>query len=437
MIKIKTILFILLILLIFLFSSCSKKESNVVYFAVGGAPNEIELWEEIVKEFELKTDIKVGILRQPTDTDQRRQGLVVPLKSKKKDPDVFLMDVAWIAQFAASNYLEPLDSYIRENNLDLNVFFSNVVNLVDKYNDKIIALPIYVDGGVLYYRKDLLKKYGYLKPPQTWEELLRYSLKIQEEERKNNPNFYGFVWQGAQYEGLICNFLEVSGSNNGGIVISNGRISLNTKENREALQFMHDLIHKYKVSPPNTFTEMKEEEVRMFFEQGNALFERNWPYAWTLHQSEGSKVKDKIGIAPLPHFPGKKSISTLGGWHIGISKYSDKKHESFEFIKFVISYPIQKKLAIELGWNPGRKDLYEDKELLESLPHFLYLRQVFENAYPRPNLPYYTQISEILQKYINSAISGKMNVNTALKKAEKEVQKIIDRYNGCIKIGKK
>lgn len=413
---------------IFLIQGCARKEKNIICFAVGGAPNEIELWEEIVKEFELQSGVKVKILRQPTDTDQRRQGLVVPLKSKKKDPDVFLMDVAWIAQFAASGWLEPFDSYVKEDNLNLEVFFSKVVNLADKYNGELIALPVYVDGGLLYYRKDLLKKYGYDKPPQTWEELLKYSLKIQENERKFNPNFYGFVWQAAQYEGLICNFLEFAGSNNGGVVITNGKILLNSPQNRQALQFMCDLIHKYKISPPNTFTEMKEEEVRIFFQQGNALFERNWPYAWSLHQSKDSNIRDKVGIAPLPHFPGGRSVSALGGWHIGISKYSDKKKESFEFIKFVTSYNTQKKLAVELGWNPGRKDVYKDKELLRELPHFAYLRSVFENAQPRPNLPYYTQISEVMQQYINAALAGKLPVNSALQKAETEAQKIIERY---------
>ena len=425
-----SLLCIILILLCFVFFilSCAREEKNIICFSVGGAPNEIDFWEKLVAQFELQSGIKVKILRQPTDTDQRRQGLVVPLRSKKKDPDVFLMDVAWIAQFAASGWLEPLDSYVKEDNLNLEVFFSKVVNLADKYNGELIALPVYVDGGLLYYRKDLLKKYGYDKSPQTWEELLDYSLKIQENERKSNPNFYGFVWQGAQYEGLICNFLEFAGSNRGGITITDNKIFLDTPENRQALQFMYDLIHKYKVSPSNTFTEMREEEVRIFFQQGNALFERNWPYAWALHQNKDSNVRNKVGIAPLPHFPSGRSVSTLGGWHIGISKYSNRKQQSFEFIKFVTSYDTQKKLAIELGWNPARKDVYEDKELLRKLPHFAYLRPVFENAQPRPNLPYYTQISEVMQQYINAALAGKLPVNTALQKAEKEAQKIIERY---------
>jgi len=414
-------------LFMILFAGCRGTEEAIT-FAVGGAPNEIEFWETLVKEFTRQTGIKVNILRQPTDTDQRRQGLVISLKSRKADPDVFLMDVAWVAQFGASEWLEPLDDYIKNENMNLDVFFNRVVNLVDRYNGGLIALPVYIDGGVLYYRKDLLRKYGYSEPPETWDKLVDCALKVQKDMRNINPNFYGFLWQGAQYEGLVCNWLEFAASNGGGIILRDGKIKLNLPSNIEAVQFMYDLIHTYKISPPNTFTEMKEEEVRMSFQKGDALFERNWPYAWALHQSEDSYVKGKVDIAPLPHFPSGKSVSTLGGWHIGISKYSDAKSKAFKFLKFVVSYETQKKLALKLGWNPGRKDVYNDNEVLERLPHLAKLKNVFENALPRPNLPYYTQISEILQHYINAAIAGKLTPEVALSRAEKEAQNVIERY---------
>ncbi|MDD3627853.1 MAG: ABC transporter substrate-binding protein [bacterium] len=291
-----------------------------------------------------------------------------------------------------------------------------------------LALPVYIDGGLLYYRKDLLLSAGYDKPPETWIDLVEISLKIQEKERKKNNEFYAFVWQGAQYEGLVCNFIEFAGSNNGGIFIENNTILINTPENLLAVQFMQDLIHKYKISPQNTFTEMKEEEVRTFFQQGNAVFERNWPYAWGLHNNEDSPVKGKVGIAPLPHFIDGKSVSTLGGWHIGISKYSDNPQASIKFIQFITSYDIQKKLTLELGWNPGRKDVYEDTEVLEKNPQFRELKSVFENAMPRPGIPYYTQISEVIQKNLNALLSGKGDPETVLNDTENEIQKIIDRY---------
>ena len=408
---------------------CTRRVEKGIVFAVGGAPNEIDFWEELIEEFKEEEGIQIRILRQPTDTDQRRQGLLIPLKSKQADPDIFLMDVAWIAQFAASGWLERLDHFCTEDRMDCQVFFEKVIHLADRFDGDLVALPLYIDAGLLYYRRDLLEKYGYHRPPLTWKELVDCSRHIQGMMRKENPEFFGFVWQGAQYEGLVCNFLEFAGSNGGGIVIRDGRIGLRTFENIESTRFMYDLIHNYGISPPNTFTEMKEEEVRIFFQQGKALFARNWPYAWPLYQAEGSRVKDRVGIAPLPHFSSGESISTLGGWHIGISRYSDAKSLSWKFVRFAVSFDAQKRLAMGLGWNPARRDVYEDQEVLQEMPHFATLGEVFQNAAPRPNLPYYSQISEVLQEHLNAILAGKSSPEKGLEEAESEAQRIMDRYS--------
>ena len=409
---------------------CAGEEERSITFAVGGAPRELEFWEELLDGFEQLSGIQVNILRQPTDTDLRRQGLVVPLRSGQSDPDVFLMDVAWIAQFSSSGWLEPLDTYVEERGIELDAFFRGLLSSIDLRGGQLVALPVYVDGGLLYYREDLLARYGYERPPRTWNELVEYSIHVQEQVRESNPDFYGFVWQGAQYEGLICNFIEFAVSNGGGILDDGGKFSLTIEENIGALRFMRDLIHRYRVSPPNTFTEMREEEGRIFFQQGNALFERNWPYAWALHQEDHSAVKGRVQIAPLPHFPGGKSVSTLGGWHIGISKYSRKKSISWELVEFITSYEIQKKLALGLGWNPGRMDVYGDSEVVKRFPHFTTLTEVFENAYPRPIIPYYTQLSEVMQRHINGTLAGECEPEPALSAAEREVMRLEERYGG-------
>ncbi len=408
-------------------AGCAGKEEAVT-LAVGGTPNELDFWEVIIGEFEKESGINVELQRQPTDTDQRRQSLVLALKSGHRNPDVFLMDVAWIAQIAASGWLEPLDEHVRGAGMDLDAFFTRVVDLADRYDGKLVALPVYVDGGLLYYRKDLLSRHGIDRPPDTWQELIRYSLKVQEKVRADNPAFHGFVWQGAQYEGLICNFQEFAASNGGGIVGPDGRIALDTPANREALRLMYDLIHTHGVSPPNTFTEMKEEEVRLAFQRGDALFERNWPYAWSLHQADGSGVQDAVGIVPLPHFPSGRSASTLGGWHVGISAFSDVTGPSFQLVEFLTSFPVQKKLAMELGWNPGRKDVYTDSEVVAKFPHFDVLRAVFDNALPRPNLPYYTQVSKVLQQHLNAALAGQVTPEKALADAQRDAEKVVKRY---------
>lgn len=410
-----------------LICSCTFHSDADLTIALGGAPAEIDFWETIIREFENESGATIELLRQPSDTDQRRQQLIISLRARQATPDVFLIDVAWLAQFAASGWLEPLNDYVARDNLDLNAFFTRVVDMTDIYEKKLIALPVYVDGGLLYYRKDLLDAHGY-EPPQTWNQLVEYSKKIQDEQRETNPAFYGFVWQGAQYEGLVCNFIEYAVSNNGGITISSSDKIIDTEQNIEAVNFMYDLIHTYKISPENVYTELKEDETRLFFQQGNALFERNWPYAWALHQSDESPVKDKVGIVPLPHFEGGESAAALGGWHVGISHYSDAKDLAWQFVKYITSYDVQKRCALEIGWNPGRQDVYTDKGILAKLPYFERLRTVFEHAVARPYVPYYTQLSQIIQRYLNTIIAGKQPAQKGLSEAEKELKSIVEQY---------
>ncbi len=399
-----------------------------VTFAVGGAPAEFDHWERVVRDFEGETGIRVELLRQPTDTGLRRQGLMVPLQARKASPDVFLMDVAWLRQFAASAWLEPLGPYLGTDGCaDRDAFFPGILDTTDTYDGRVVALPVYVDAGLLYYRADLLKKYGLPGPPETWGELLRYSEIVQRGERTSRPGFYAFVWQGAQYEGLACDFQEFAGRS-GGFRVDNGSVIVDTPANRRALQFMHDLIWKYGISPPNTYTDMREEETRAFFDAGDALFERNWPYAWTLHQGSGSRVRGKIGIAPVPGWSRGGGAACLGGWHAGISRFSDAKAESVRFLCYLTSRDTQKRLALALGWNPGRRDLYSDPELLARTPHIAVLREVFERARPRPLLPYYSQLSEILQRHLNAALAGTASPEEALSAARREMQAVVARY---------
>ncbi|MCD6489199.1 MAG: extracellular solute-binding protein [Thermodesulfobacterium sp.] len=138
--------FFLVLFLLFLLIGCSSEDKSKLTFMVGGAPNELIFWSKVVKNFEKKTGIEVEILRQPADTEQRRQSLVIALSSHNRDPDVFLMDVIWISQFSASEWLEPLDRYLKNSPLALKLFFEKVVKNIDTYKGKIVALPVYIDG---------------------------------------------------------------------------------------------------------------------------------------------------------------------------------------------------------------------------------------------------------------------------------------------------
>jgi multiple sugar transport system substrate-binding protein len=390
-------------------------------FSVGGAPAELAVWEQFVADFEDRTGIEVEIARQPSDTTQRRQGLIVALDSGQRNPDVFLMDVAWVGLFAAAGWLEPLTG------VDRTPFFPGIVETVDVHDGALLALPVYVDGGVLYYRRDLLEQYGVDGPPQTLAQLRRTALRVQAGERPQRPDFYGFVWQGAQYEGLVCVFLELAGAE-GGFTRRDGRLLVDTEANLRALRAMCAMIWDDRISPPSTFTEMREEQVRTWFQQGNALYERNWPYAWSLHQASDSPVRGAVGVTAVPALRADDRVSTLGGWHAAISVHSDRKADARRFIEFITSYELQKRMVTALGWNPGRRDLYNDPEVLASAPHFAELARVFQHARPRPVEPYYPQLSQILQRRLNAALAGSIAPVDALAEAQREIDALVERY---------
>jgi len=350
-------------------SGCGRHDPSAVSFAIGGTPSELQFWEGLMAEFTGQTGVQVELIPLPSDSELRRQGIAVPLNAGLATPDVFLMDVVWVPQFAASNWLMPFDRIPGSAAIDSSAFFREVIEQVDTFHGRLLALPVYVDGGVLFYRTDLLARYGYSAPPETWDELLTTALDVQRKERVTNPGFSGFVWQGAQYEGLVCTWLEFAASGNGGFAFAAGYPMLDGSANVRALQFMQDIIHRQAISPVNTFTEMREEEVRVAFQRGDALFERNWPYAWPLHQEEGSPVRGKVGIAPLPRFAGGRSVAALGGWHVGISHATDAPQDSLRLVQFIASPETQKKLAVGLAWNPGRTDVYGESDLLDRLPH--------------------------------------------------------------------
>jgi multiple sugar transport system substrate-binding protein len=302
-----------------------------------------------------------------------------------------------------------------------------VIESVDRHDGRYYALPAFLDVGVLYYRSDLLERHGFGGPPATWDELLQQSLRIQSAERKHNPNFNGFVWQGAQYEGLVCTFLEFVATHGGGI-LRDGAVDLQQDGNLAALRFMQGLIQNHRISPLNTYTEMQEEEVRRTFQRGNALFERNWLYAWSLHQQPGSKVRGKIGMAPLPHARGHSTAAALGGWHLGISKTSDVKDRAWNLVSYLLSREVQKKLLMTLGWYSCRKDVYTDPEVLQNVGNVEQLQQIVAQAVHRPDLAYYDAVSRVIQRDVNDCLSGKLEARKALAAMQAKIGQIERTY---------
>lgn len=403
--------------------SCSQREGHLedkdtitLIFKHGKIAGDPEPFEKLLEKFEHENPgIKVKDETLPSSTDEQHQFYVINLEGKSSDFDIFSLDVIWVPEFARAGWLRDLSHLLSmEERKD---FFPGPMQAVT-YRDRVYAIPWYIDAGLLYYRKDLLQKYGF-SPPETWQELIYTAQYITLREK----GLYGFIWQGKQYEGLVCNVFEFFWSNSGD-VLKDDKVVVYSPDNIYALQFMRDLIVKYKVTPPLVTTAI-EEPTRHIFENGRALFMRNWPYALNIFEKESSTVKGKVGVSPLPSFPGKESASTLGGWQLGINRYSKYPEAAERLTKFLTSSESQKVLALTIGYKPTKKSLYKNEDLIKQHPFIANLYEVFMKARPRPVSPYYMMITQVLQSEFSAAISGIKTPEEALNSIHEQIEHIL------------
>jgi trehalose/maltose transport system substrate-binding protein len=410
---------------VFLFSCpVSKKVKEefgivTVVFKHGKIAGDPEAFRSLLQRFEAEhPGIMVKDETLPASSDQQHQFYVISLEGHSGDFDVLSMDVIWVQEFARAGWIRDLSDLLPSEKRG--EFFPGPMTAVT-YQGGAYAIPWYIDAGLLYYRKDLLDKYG-LGPPKTWEELVSTAQTILKGEE--DPHLRGFVWQGKQYEGLICNVLEFIWSAGGHVLNDRGRVILASKESEVALGFMRDLIARYRVSPAMV-TSADEEATRRIFGEGRAIFMRNWPYAWNRFEQKGSKVRGKVGVAELPSFPGHSSAATLGGWQLGINRYSPHPKEAEALVQFLTSSEIQRRMAIEIGYKPTRKSLYKDEKLIASQPFITGLYGVFLSARPRPVTPYYLMLSQALQPEFSAALVGLKRPEKALRDAQLEMNYIL------------
>ena len=289
-------------------------------------------------------------------------------------------------------------------------------------NGKLLGMPWYTDAGLLYYRSDLLKKYG-LRVPQTWEELTQTAAKVQAGERaKGAKDFHGFVFQAKAYEGLTCNALEWVGGQGGGTVVNaDGQITIRNAEAAKALNLAASWIGT--ISPTGVLN-YEEEEGRGVFQNSNALFMRNWPYAWALLQKNDSLVKDKVGVAKLP---GNPSAAALGGWQLGVSKYSKHQAIAADLVMYMTSAAVQKSRAIHGSFNPTLPALYKDKDVLEANEFMGALADVFANSVARPTTATGLKYPQVSQSFWNAAhevMSKRATGEEAVAKLESRLKQI-------------
>ncbi|MFT3974143.1 MAG: ABC transporter substrate-binding protein [Amaricoccus sp.] len=388
---------------------------NLVSGAVGA---DIAVYQELVKPWEEKTGNKVTFVPMPSSTTDQFAQYKLWLAAGNKDIDVYLVDVIWAPQLS-------------EQFLDLTQAFAPVANdhfpsivASQTVNGKLIAAPFFTDAPALYYRKDLLDKYGE-KVPETWDELSATAKKIQDGERAaGSKDIWGYVWQGAAYEGLTCNGLEWIASNGGGhIVEADGEISVNNENAAKALEMAAGWVNT--ISPGGVLS-YTEEESRGVWQTGNAVFMRNWPYAYALGNGGDSPIKGKFDVAPLPSGGGdNKSAATLGGWNLAVSKYSPNAEVATDLVLYMTGAEFQKGNAIKASHLPTIQSLYDDKDIAAAQPLIPHWKGIFLNAVPRPSAATKVKYNEVSNKFwtaTHEVLAGTSTAQDSLEVLEADLQ---------------
>ncbi|QQE79436.1 ABC transporter substrate-binding protein [Alicyclobacillus sp. SO9] len=370
---------------------------------------------KLIKEFEAKyPNVKVTLQNQNNNTDTNKASLTTAIQGGSSKPDVYMGDVVWPAQMASHSMAVPLDTKLPKS--FWNRFASGLVKGAT-YKGHVYAAPFFVDSGFLFYRKDLLKKAGIANPPTTWAELKADAQKVQ----KKGLVQYGYVWQGASYEGTTCDFTEFLADAGGKVLNSSGKPVIDSPQAQKALTFMTGLI-KSGVSPKAEDT-FHEKESMNVFDQGNALFLRNWSYAWSNSQtSKNSKVVGKVGVTVLPTFKGNsKHYSTIGGWDLYVNPHSKNMLADLAFINWMTGKGGQDILAKDYSELPTNASVQNDPAVKKVSPVFTIVNKTSFVSRPSQN-PNYAAISQAIYQNVNKALSGGTTPAAALKKAQSQIK---------------
>ncbi|ARO33915.1 trehalose/maltose ABC transporter substrate-binding protein (plasmid) [Rhizobium sp. NXC14] len=373
-----------------------------ISFAANTTGKNVEFLNKQLAIFEKETGNQVKLVTMPSSSSEQFSQYRLWLAAGNKDIDVYQTDVIWAPQLA--------DQFIdlKEATKDVaGQFFPSII-ASQTVNGRLVALPLFTDAPALFYRKDLLEKYDKL-PPKTWDEMAATAKEVQDKERQaGQKDLWGYVFQGNSYEGLTCNALEwVKSSGGGQIVEPDGTISINNEKAAAALERAKGWIGT--ISPPGVLA-YQEEESRGVWQTGNAVFMRNWPYAYSLGNGADSAVKGKFDVMTLPvAAAGDKPSSTLGGWNLAVSKYSEKQEAAIALVKFLASKDVQKARAIELSNLPTLTDLYDDKDIAAAQPFMPNWKPIFQDAVPRPSATAKVKYNEVSSKFwtaVHNTLSG-------------------------------
>ena len=379
----------------------------------------------ILEQFTAETGIQTELEEGGATSEVRDQYLSTILTSRSGDIDLYLMDVVNPPQYAAAGWAEPLDGYFESPEAEqefLEPFLDSVVeaNTVD---GQLYGVPGWTDAQFLYYRQDLLDKYGF-EPPKSWEELKTQALAITEGE--GDPNLQGFNYQGAAIEGTNCTFLEALWTAGGNWQADDGTVTVDSDAGQTALAWYDETLSSGITKPG--IAEETTDLSRQAFQAGDVVFMLNWGYAWAhFQEDDDSEVKGAVGVAPLPAFGDNSSATCVGGFQWAMNPFSGNKDEAFQVMQYMASYDSQKQLAIAASHIPARDALYQDQEVLAAAPQFGQFFDVIKNARPRPLTPFYSEVSELIRTNMNAFFARAQDADTTLSEMQSGLTDILEQ----------
>ena len=364
-----------------------------------------------------KNQIHLNVIRGPRQTESMSDLAISSLLLGDTPFDGLLMDITWLPKYARAGWLEGLDPYFDETDI------ADLASGAEKGNDfegTLYRWPLVADMGLLFWRTDLMNT-----PPKTPSELVSISNQLQTQGKVP----WGYVWQGRQYEGLSCVYLEmIDGFGGDWFDVNNQSLGLNEVPGVEAAQWLTDLIETG--ISPRAVTTFAEPEALRNFQSGESAFMRNWPYAWAELQKQDSPVRGKIGISTMVSLPGVEPASTLGSWGFTLLRGSNHKDAVIKAIKYLTSAEAQRVMFIEHGYTPTVKALYEDLELIQDYPHLALLSRALNNAVLRPETPIYAQISDVLQRSLSASLTGEEKPELSMNRADRSSEQILVAAGG-------
>jgi multiple sugar transport system substrate-binding protein len=361
-------------------------------------------------------DQKATLIELPEDADSQRQQMIQNANAKSDAYSVLVVDNVWTAEFAANRYIVELP----QDQFPMGDFLPPVIASAE-YKDKLYAVPNASDGGMLYYRTDLLQAAGIAAPPKTWAELIDDCKKIQATPQAAGANCYAGQFQ--KYEGLTVNAAEAINSAGGVITDKDGKPNVNTPEAKAGLDF---LVNGFKEGyiPKEALT-YKEEEGRRAFQEGKLIFHRQWPYQYALaEKTDGSsKVAGKFAVAPLPGLNGP-GVSSLGGHALGISNYAKNKKSALDFIKFYTSKENSQKYLELASQAPVYTSIYDDATLQKKFPYLTTLKASILGAQARPKVVRYGDATLAIQDAAYGALQGTLTTDQALQQLQDKLTQL-------------